>query len=338
MLAATLNSSEVSNNCSIFDSRTFSIVAAVSAFSGFTSLLANTFVFLFILLYKRWGFFNQRLVLYLTLATICSSIACIVSRAGYHNDAGGSYDKFCTFGGFFLQTSFWMVLDAYICITASLLLKLFFNIGQEKLDVAAILFVFVFPFLFNWIPFILGAYGKTGAWCWIRSIEENSCDQFLVGRILQIVLLYAPLYLVLGLLIALYSIVVFKFVRLKRNWVEMDLKSSIQRQQALRYSVSLLAYPVIYFVTSLFPLINRIYELVRPNQPSTVLWFLSGFLFFQQGVGITVVFFFNVDIRKELKLTSIKAALAEWLRKDRVEEYDLVSGVLEESVEYTKYK
>ena len=326
-------------SCSPYDTELYVAVASVSAASNFISLLANCLVLFLTILFKRWSFFNQRLVLYLSLATIGANIASIFGRVGYENQTGAAYNNFCIFSGFVLQVTMWMVLNAYICITASLLLKVLFVINLEKYDVAVFLVIFASPVAINWIPFIRLAYGRSGAWCWIRATEESSCKDFLFGSVLQLVLWYIPLYVILGILIIIYSVVVTKFCLFRRNWLELDPQADdIQRQQALKYSISLLAYPVIYFVTNIFPLINRVYNLVHPDKPSPALWFLTSILFPLQGVGIAVAFLLDRNVRKRLNATNFKAACAEWFKKPQIKDYPLLSeGVREESIEYQKY-
>ncbi len=334
-----MDTSQADGNCSIFSSRIFSIIAATStAFNGF-SLLANVLVLLLILLYKRWSFFHQRLVQYLSLASVAVGLAGVFARISYEGGGGLAYDRFCVFAGFMLQVASWMVLDAYIAISASLLLKAFFSINLEtfKSDVVVVLFVFVFPFVFNWIPFINSAYGDTGAWCWIASIRESNCEVLLFGRVLQIVLWYFPLYAILCVLIIVYSMVLIRFCLYRHNGMSMDPKIASQRQQAIRFSASLLTYPIIYFVTSILPLVNRIHGFIYPNQPSIPLWFLSGIIYPLQGLGIALAFLLDSDFRKRLNPTGVKAAFTEWFKKQRVVEYPMAEGDRERTMEYHRY-
>ena len=42
-----------------------------------------------------------------------------------------------------------------------------------KPDVATVVFMIVFPLLFDWIPFTTNSYGQFGTWCWIRIRDQN---------------------------------------------------------------------------------------------------------------------------------------------------------------------
>ena len=320
---STTSSSWSNGSCSPYDTAIYSIIVAVTVTSSILSLLANILVLFFIVLFKRWRYFNQRLVLYLSMATVCADVSSTLGLVQYDNQTGSTYNYFCMFSGFFFQITSWMVLNAYICITAALLLKLFFLVNLEKYDVAILLFVFASPITFNWIPFIKLAYGKAGAWCWIRSTEETNCDVFLFGQVLQLILWYVPLYAILGILIILYVVVVVKFFLHRRKRIKQDPLADNERRQALRYSISLLAYPVIYFAINIFPLINRAQELNNPTSPSPALWFLSGIFYPQQGMGIAVAFFLGSDVRKRMTVTNFRAAYAEWFRKPKIKEYPI---------------
>ena len=307
---ATTNQSQ----CSAFDEGIYQAAGFVSLASGIISFMAACFIPFFVILFKQWSFFNQRLILYLSLAAIIDVTAFTLSRF----DGGG----YCAFGGFFAQVGSWMALNAYICITATLLLKAFFQINLEKLDIPAVLFIFLSPFLFNWIPFINNSYGKAGPiFCWIRSSElvNGTCEHLLFGEVLQLVLWYIPLYLTLSLVIIIYIIILLKFCKERRKRAAFDREDENKSSQAMNYTLSLLAYPVVYFLVNIFLCINRIYGVVKPSDPSPALWFLSLMFFPQQGTGCAIVFLFS--IRQQLKLAQIKAALYAWGHKTQIREY-----------------
>ena len=102
-----------------------------------------------------------------------------------------------------------MVLNAVASITVYIFVGAVFSKQTDRFEVLYLFFIFVFPLLINWIPFIDAAYGKAGVWCWIRS-EDNSCATFLFGQILEFILWYIPLYLILTILLLLYVIILVK--------------------------------------------------------------------------------------------------------------------------------
>ena len=311
-------------SCSSYDGDIYQAAKVIALTCSLISLLASCLVLFFIILFKRWSFFNQRLVLYLFLATIINTITAILSSI--------ESDKICAFAGFATHIGGWINLNAYICITVALLLKVFFTINLEKLDIPITMFIFASPFLFNWIPFINNTYGKAGPICWIKNVQEvnGTCELIVFGQALQLVLWYIPLYLTLSIMIILYVMIFVKFCFHRKQWVKFNQDVDNQRKQALTFTVTLLVFPVIYFSVNIFPFIARIHGLINPINPSPVLWLLTAISFPQQGMGVAIVFLLNVH--DELKLVRFKAAANEWFHKTQIKEYAFRDDEMEPSV------
>ena len=309
--STTPESSAMAASCFTYDNHIYFAANIIGRIFTLVSLLATCLVLFLIILFKRWSFFNQRLVLYLSLATIISYITFGLSIV----------DGICTLAGFANHIGGWINLNAYICITATLIFKVFFTINLEKSDKTIVLFIFVSPFLFNWIPFISNTYGKAGPTCWIRNIQEvnGTCELFLFGQVLQLVLWYIPLYTILTIMIIVYAIIFVKFCFHRKQWVKFNQDVDSERKKAQKYIISLLAYPVIYFLVNIFPFINRIYERFNPATPSPVLMLLNGMFFPHQGLGIAIVFL--LSIRNRLSIANFRAAANEWCHKTQIKEY-----------------
>ncbi len=330
------NSTEQPTECSnIFDEKIFSTVAAVAASSASLSLLACLFIIFIIILFKKWKFFNQRLILYLGVSAAVASLALVLQRVDYQKETSSHYDNFCVFAGFLSQVSGWMLLNAIICIIVTLTVGTLTSRNPEKLELVFVLFIFLFPLTFNWIPFIELAYGKAGAWCWIRSAHEDTCKGFTFGQVLQQVLWYIPLYVTMVILIILYVVVLVKLYRMRRQWTGMydptAEKEKKLNQRMARQLLSLIAYPLIFFVLYIPPFISRIHGLFAPNNPEPVLWFISAIFFPLQGGAIAVAFSLDPETRKRLKPANFRAAFSELCSKRKVEEYPVEEN-LENSV------
>ena len=312
-----MNSSET--NCtSPYTSRDYAIVAGISAVTAFISLLASCFVVSLIVLFKKWKFFAQRLVLYLAISVILESIATIIHRVDYENQTSAFYVHFCKISGYIEQNTSWMQLMAVISITVYVFVCAMFKkrTDRHKDEVLYLFFIFIFPLLFNWIPFIFDVFGRAGAWCWIVSENIYTCEKSLAGQILQFVLWYVPLYIVLVALIFLYVAILIKIYihKLEENRIHRLLKKEMR---------SLLWYPIIYLVFNIAPLANRIHGLAVPNNPSLALWILAGLFYPLQGGAIALVFTLHPDIRKRLKPVLIKSAFKQLCQKKKkvVSEY-----------------
>jgi hypothetical protein len=304
----------------------YSIVAAVSVVSGFVSLMASCFVIFILVIFKKWRFFTQRLILYLAIAAAAKAMAVIVQRVDYENQTSAFYYRFCTFGGFFSQVTSVMVINAIMAITMSLLYTAFRKKAPENYEPLVLLLVFLAPLVFSWIPFIHHAYGRAGPWCWIRSTDHITCETFRFGQVLQFVLFYIPLYLVLLVLMVLYAILLVKLHLDKRKWRgKFDTDAEWLRKVRARQILPLIFLPVVFFALY-FPLaFNRIYDFIDPDHPQLALWFIAAALFPLEGGGVAIVVTLDPKTRRRLRIPSIKAALRDFLKNSSgvVVEYPL---------------
>ena len=323
-------------NCSLpYTRHEYAIVAGLSAASAFVSLLASCFIVSLIVLFKKWRFFTQRLVLYLALSVIFESLATIIHRVDYENERSEFYVRFCKFSAFVEQNTSWIELMAVVSITLYVFVAAVFSKRTDRFEWLYVFFIFFFPLTFNWIPFTVDAYGRAGAWCWIHSEDIYACNSTNVpGQILQFVLWYVPLYVILVILIALYVTILVKihWYDPRKYKMSNDKHASKQDHQEMSKEIqSLLWYPFIYFMINLIPLINRIHGLARPNNPSLALWILTALLFPIQGGFIALAFTLDPDTRKRLTPIHIRAAARELCHRG---EY----GVAEYPVHYTPGK
>ena len=296
--------------------------------SGFISLLASCLVIALVVLFKKWQFFTQRLVLYLAVSVAFQSIAAMIIKIDYNNEMSEFYLRFCQFSGFVAQNATWMVLNAVASITVYIFVGAVFSKRTDRIEALYLFFIFVFPLLLNWIPFIDTAYGNAGAWCWIRS-EDSSCKTYLFGQILQFILWYVPLYLILIILLFLYVIILVKIhcFDSRRRWTG-NYKHADEQHQIKMMSKeirSLLRYPLIYFLINLFPLALRICGAFEDNNQKLLpLWILTAIFFPIQGGFIALAFTLDSDTRKRLRWVQIKAAAKELCQrnnKDVISEY-----------------
>ena len=307
-------------NCSLpYTQHEYAIVAGLSAASAFISLLASCFIVSLIVLFKKWRFFTQRLVLYLAVSVILESVATIIHRVDYKNETSEFYVRFCQFSAFVEHNTSWIELMAVVSITLYIFVCAVFSKRTDRFELLYVFFIFFFPLLFNWIPFTVDAYGRAGAWCWIKSEDIYTCNSTnLPGQILQFVLWYVPLYVILIILIGLYVTILAKI-----HWYDpRKYKVSKHRddleqihQKISKEIRSLIWYPFIYFMINLIPLINRIYGLARSNNPSLALWILAALFFPIQGGFIALVFTLDPDTRKRLTVVQIRAAAKELCQK-----------------------
>ena len=168
-------------NCSgaLFTEHQLMILGITQATCSFVSCLGCCFIFFIMIIFKKYVYPSQRLIIYLAMAVLLLSITYIIRGVGYQYT---TQSPFCEGVAFASMYSGACILTAVVCIIIDMfnrseilckeLLKL------EKLYVPAI---FIAPLLLDWIPFVNQSYGPTKTWCWIRSINFETCDTYVFG-------------------------------------------------------------------------------------------------------------------------------------------------------------
>ena len=270
------------------------------------------------------------MILYLTIASLLTSFSTILHRVDYNNETTEFYRHFCIFGGFFEQMTSWMLLNSVSCITIYLFAMAVLNKDTEKLEVAYVLAIFLFPFLINWIPFIHSSYGRAGAWCWIRIEEmDDNCTRFTLGKYFIFILWFVPLYVILTVLVVMY---VFIIISLKwgvcskhKYWGQgkATTKGKDLLETNKHNTYSLLTYPLIFLVLEIFPLMNRIQNAAHHNQPSLVFWYMSALAFPLTGGLIGIAYALDARTRRRLTWPHVRLAFTDWTKKDKCSEYPI---------------
>ena len=321
-----------SSSCPPYDSKEYANVAIASAVSAGVSLAAGCFVILVMALLQKWKYFSQRLILYLAIATILTSISTILHRVDYENQISDFYTRFCAVGGFLEQVTSWIFLNANSAITIYLFMNVVTKIKTEHLELLYVFFIFLFPFTFNWIPFINSAYGRSGAWCWIRSDDTATCESFVFGQYLIFILWYIPLYAILLVLIGLYLVILQRLHRASREWTRSPTIEAKELQKRSQQDVlPLMAYPLIFFLLSIPPLINRIQALASPGKPELALWYIAAMSFPLTGGLIATVYVLQPDTRNRLRWKYLRAGLVGCIGKKGQDE-----SVTEYPIEYVR--
>ena len=305
-------------SCSPYDSRSYAVVAAVSAGLAFLSIVLILGVIGIIILFKKWRYFIQRLILYTSITALFVNVAIVLHRVDYENQVSEFYENFCEFGGYLDLTSNWMLLVAVSAIIAHCFSIIFFDKNTEKYEPVYIFAIFGFPLLITWIPFIKNSYGRAGAWCWIRSKDRQTCEPFTLGSWLQFLLWFAPLYFIMFALIVLYVLILIKIYQTGKKKGNQPQEST-QKKDIL----SLIAYPLIYFLLNVFPFVNRTYNSVH-EEPNLVLWYFAALANPSVGAWIALAFTLDPGTRKRLTYANIQAAVRDLLgREEPVKEYNI---------------
>ncbi len=309
--------------CSPFDTPRYVAVALTSAATGLVSTVACAAVIGIIVVFRKYYFHTQRIILYLNIAAFLNSFSNVlrVQRIWYESD-NEALKGICIATAAFDNITAWCELIAIACITVDLFIKALFRKETYKLEKLYFFMIFIFPLTFNWIPFIHFAYGEAGAWCWIRSEDRDTCESFTFGNYLRFVIWYIPLYVILIVLIAIYVTIICRLRQIRNDYTGPYNTESEHLQHQMKKEIKpLLWYPVIYFILNIFPLINRIHDTFIDSDPILVLWILHAVFSPLQGGFIALAYTLDMETLKRLKCAELRAALMS--REGKVREYSI---------------
>ena len=208
---------------------------------------------------------------------------------------------------------------AICCLVFDLFLKVYFNKYTERFEFGYVLIIFVSPLLHSWIPFFRFAYGPSGAWCWIRDKNLEDCSNFTTGIWMRFSLYFVPLYILMPILFILLVLMLVRLWRQGTRWVgSFDQGANTLRKQMEKEIRPLLAYPIIFLVINLFPLVNRIVNIFYPDAPILALYFLVAIFFPLQGTLVTIAFVLDPETRRKLRRRrEILVAIKNCFTKER---------------------
>ena len=237
-----------------------------TAFVSFTMCLIVVSIVFCLRLYK---YFTYRLALYQIMSSMFLSLGQVSAIAILNYDGNTRQKIACKTTSFLLVYFEWTKLLFTICLVFHLFSLAVCLKNFKKLEIGYVLFSILFPLLYTWIPFIHNSYGVAGAWCWIRDWKDDCATQkYLEGIIEHFALWYGPLFISLTLSVVAVFIILIVLARRafahdnsEREYL-VENQERYQIKKAIKELLPLLAYPVIFFILSMFPIINRVYSAI----------------------------------------------------------------------------
>ena len=225
------------------------------------------------------------------------------------------------------QNTAWMPINSILSITVYLFLAVVWNRYTDRYEVGYIVYIFVIPLIFNWIPLINETYGRAGAWCWIKSLDIDTCEIIKFGRDLQLILYYAPLFLFLLTQLLLYLIILCQLYRNKRRW-----KGTIANKTEDDATNKLSPCLPSHLHPNEHPPSGHPHPRVDPPQGEFAAAVVPH-CHLLPGIIIVLAFTFDADTRRRLKWTHLRAAITNY--KKIIPEYKVGDGTSEAS--YKRY-
>ena len=175
-----------SNNCSKFSAELSHTLALriTNGTASSISLLCCIFVIALMIIYKKYAFTIQRLILYLTVSILLYSITHIFESASY---TLAQADSYCMALGFLEHYCGYCMLLFVPCFLLEIGVRMICLRETGAIEWLYIPAIFVTPLLVTWIPFLTGNYGRMGLSCEIVTINSTTCEQDIKGLALIII-------------------------------------------------------------------------------------------------------------------------------------------------------
>ena len=335
-----LNCSQINfanKTCFEFSERGFYIALWLRTGLAFLAAVMCIVAIIIIFLLKAYKKFIHRLVLYLCLAALFTTITIAIQLAPVKQmceHVSVKSVKFCTAAAALILYSDWATVILIIWIGIHFFIMAVFSKDYQKsrkYELCIILTAVLLPIVFCVIPFVhihkIKMYGLAGAWCWIRSTDEE-CHEIKAGVIEQFVLWYAPAML-FALLFFFIMVVVNIALCMKKKKAAAEQQNQFSR--SLKEMRPLLFYPTIYSVVYSLVFANRIYYAATQK---AVLghWILNAIVDPMFFMIIPLAFFVHLKIRKRLNCQELRKAINSW-RLPNEDTYFSVSNEGEEERE-----
>ena len=237
-------------------------------------VLACILAIICILVSKGYKKFVHRLTLYLVIVVKFIGVLSILRVVPvYHNGTVVAMMKdlevLCAVAGFLDTVADWMELLIIFWIMVYLVMVLVFkysaNAVRRKHEVCGVAVILVFPFLFNWVPFLKDMYSLSGAECWVKPSVKSYCKYDGLGLTFMFVLSYCPVFIVC--LITFVSFGTLAIVMCKRALQqEQGLCQSTVHWQGIKAILPLVLYPLIYFLLWIGLAVTRVYTTLQSRQ------------------------------------------------------------------------
>lgn len=320
-IAAILMAGNQTANCSHFTLDERVLIGTAGGIAATISTICCLFTLTLILVFKKYVFSTQQLVLYLIISVFLYSIARIIMDGSatilFKNQ------QLCIGLAFCCQYMASCILVSVWCILFELYVRSVSARDIGKLKWIYPFVIFLLPALVTSIPLFTGSYGPTRANCLIQDFNPINCTRNTLGLVLHAVIWWVPTYLTIMTGAVGYIIAVMCLTRESHKYSALinprwrDIPERIK--QDLKY---LRWYPPLFMLIELAPIANGIYDFVVPDKPILELWVLAHIITGLMGGFLAIIFTLDPYTRRRLTRSQLRAAcLYNICRKEVVEEY-----------------
>ncbi len=262
-------------------------------------------VILLMVIFKKYVFAIQRLILYIDISILFNVINQLLQRASYSIIYTNT--SYCIGLAIFGEYSAYCILLSIICALFELLLRIVFKKEGGYIEILYLFIIFIFPIGISWIPYFYDSFGAINGYCTI--LTSINCSSSEKGLILESVLWWIPLYTTIILSLLTYPLFYYVLKRDKRRYsgiIEVDRNIiSAKTLEEVGYFKWL---PLLYLILDIIPIATFIHDFIEPGRPITVLWILTGLVKGLQGGIIVVVISLDPKTLKRLTIRQLQSA------------------------------
>ena len=330
--SARSTEAEKMDNCSNLTKEDQRIIGLTGAITSSVSLISCLLVILMMIVYKKYTFTTQRLILYLTISVMFDSIAHILQGSSY--SIIYNHSKYCMTIAFLRQYFAWSIILSIDCILMELALRIICRRESGKGEWLYIPFIYAFPLIFAWIPLIKHDYGDIEGTCNFLTINPGTCQRNKTGFILDVILWWVPLYLTFFIGGMVYLIIICQLNVSKRRYTAMlELDKEVIYKRTMNDIGYFKWYPLLYFLINLIPIAAATASYALPTDPLLALNIPSTIIVGLQGGFIALAAALDPSTRKRLGWRSFCSAFKEnILCRDTAEEYPILEGNFTDSL------
>lgn len=289
----------MSKKCSLFpDKQEYcTAIYAVKQTVSSLELIGSIFIIFIIWLFKKYKYFDQRLIMALGVSALGESISLMLT------DVPQERGHFCRFQAWII-TYFVLAVLCWVCCITFNIWKALRGDRAKRLERYYHFISWGVPFVVSCLPLTADAYGPAGPWCWVAGdVKHRDAWRFATY--------YIPLFTCIIVIFAANVYIFVKYRRQAKRWEGVHCRNrSAEEEQKRLVMNSLLAYPCIYLVLSLGPLAHRIQNAVS-DEPSFALIIIHVVSIPLTGLVNAIAFGFNRDTLRKLNWADMKAAFQQ---------------------------
>lgn len=308
------------------------IILGIRTVLAVFSMICCLFIAFLIILFKKYKFLSQRLILYLAVSAFFQSI--LYATTNFHISGRASHDidtGFCILQGYWTLFFDWLAFIWVLCICFNVFWTAIFLKKTDSFEKWYLIIDITLPIVICCFPFIGDSYGPAGLWCWIGSRRDGQV--YITGVVLQFVLFYGPLWVLsITMLCMLTVVLVTLHYRKKRGGADSNL--DIQQDLWKEEIRPIFFFPIVYIAILVFPSINRIRIAAGYTDVSTAanffFWFMHSITLTFHGSVYALLFACDRQTMSRIRWVHIKAAATRWYIKP-AKEYKVSENKLRET-------